>query len=62
MTGIFDSLEPSTQRAATEAGMHTCWSAPVTITSHDVPDAALFIWHVEPGLPARSIAPTSPDR
>jgi diguanylate cyclase (GGDEF)-like protein/PAS domain S-box-containing protein len=51
VTSIFDALEPTTQRAAIAAGMHTCWCAPVTVTAHDLPHAALFIWHVEPGAP-----------
>ena len=51
VTNIFDSLEPVTQRAALARGTQACWCAPVPTSSHDIPDSALFIWHVEPGAP-----------
>jgi diguanylate cyclase (GGDEF)-like protein/PAS domain S-box-containing protein len=48
---LFDHLAPATRRAATEAGMAACWFVPTHTTSEGGQDAALFVWHPEPGLP-----------
>lgn len=45
---IFNRLASQTRAAATQIDMHSCWCAPVI---GDDFDAALFIWHTEPGPP-----------
>ena len=48
---IFERLDPATQAAAHNAGLHGCWCAPIPATDRDDPTAALFVWHAEPGPP-----------